>query len=197
MRIEPPPSVACAIGTTPAATNAADPPDEPPALRDGSQGLRVAPCRRDSLLGEPPNSGLWVLPKTTRPGGVKALDDGAVVVVALVAEEARALGGDGALHGDGEVLEQEGHAAERAIGKRRADAPPGEVEVPDGETGERRVDGLGAGDRDLEELARADFAARDEAREGEAIEARVLVEGQGAVAARGGSRADGFRATRE
>ena len=29
-RIEPPPSLACATGTIPAATAAADPPDEPP-----------------------------------------------------------------------------------------------------------------------------------------------------------------------
>ena len=32
IRIEPPPSVACAIGTMPAATAAAEPPLEPPAL---------------------------------------------------------------------------------------------------------------------------------------------------------------------
>ena len=31
MRIDPPPSLPCAIGTTPAATKAADPPDDPPA----------------------------------------------------------------------------------------------------------------------------------------------------------------------
>ena len=30
MRMEPPPSLACATGTRPAATAAADPPDEPP-----------------------------------------------------------------------------------------------------------------------------------------------------------------------
>ncbi len=43
MRIEPPPSLACAIGTMPAATAAAEPPLEPPALRPRSQGLRVGP----------------------------------------------------------------------------------------------------------------------------------------------------------
>src|SRR5687768_12088731 len=42
-RIEPPPSLACATGTMPAATAAAAPPDEPPALRERFQGLRVAP----------------------------------------------------------------------------------------------------------------------------------------------------------
>ena len=43
MRIEPPPSLACAIGTMPAATAAAEPPLEPPGERVVSQGLRVAP----------------------------------------------------------------------------------------------------------------------------------------------------------
>ena len=32
IRIDPPPSLAWAIGTTPAATNAAEPPEEPPVL---------------------------------------------------------------------------------------------------------------------------------------------------------------------
>ena len=43
IRIEPPPSLACAIGTTPAATMAADPPLDPPAERLVSHGLRVGP----------------------------------------------------------------------------------------------------------------------------------------------------------
>src|SRR5512139_3801714 len=43
MRIEPPPSLACAAGTMPAATAAAEPPLEPPELCDGCQGLRVGP----------------------------------------------------------------------------------------------------------------------------------------------------------
>ena len=43
MRIEPPPSPAEAIGTSPAATAAALPPLEPPGVRCGFQGLRVTP----------------------------------------------------------------------------------------------------------------------------------------------------------
>ncbi len=39
MRIEPPPSDPGATGTTPAATAAAAPPDEPPADRVGSHGV--------------------------------------------------------------------------------------------------------------------------------------------------------------
>src|SRR5690606_25561615 len=67
MRIEPPPSVACATGTMPAATAAAAPPLEPPAMRDKSHGLRVAPHMRDSDDGLRPSSGEWVLPKIARP----------------------------------------------------------------------------------------------------------------------------------
>jgi hypothetical protein len=42
-RIEPPVSLPSAAGTMPAATAAADPPDEPPAMRAASHGLRVGP----------------------------------------------------------------------------------------------------------------------------------------------------------
>ena len=45
MRTEPPPSVPSAIVSMPSATAAAAPPDEPPALRDVSHGLRVGPNR--------------------------------------------------------------------------------------------------------------------------------------------------------
>src|SRR4249920_2001939 len=67
MRIEPPPSVACAIGSMPAVIAVAEPPLEPPALYSGFQGFRVTPKSRDSEEVDRPNSGLWVLPKMTRP----------------------------------------------------------------------------------------------------------------------------------
>ncbi len=67
IRIEPPPSLACAIGTTPAASSAADPPLEPPADRPVSQGLRVAPNRLDSVLAVSPNSGSAVLAMGANP----------------------------------------------------------------------------------------------------------------------------------
>src|SRR5215468_6300458 len=51
MRIDPPPSVACAIGSIPAVTAAAAPPLDPPALSPRLHGLRVAPCRRGSVDG--------------------------------------------------------------------------------------------------------------------------------------------------
>src|SRR5689334_13863553 len=67
MRIEPPPSFACAIGTNPAATAAAEPPLDPPVVRVVSQGLRDAPNSDGSVVGRMPYSGVLVLPTTTRP----------------------------------------------------------------------------------------------------------------------------------
>src|SRR5690349_15651018 len=63
MRIDPPPSEACAAGTMPAATAAAAPPLDPPAVNSGFQGLRVAPKSFGSVVMVKPNSGVLVLPK--------------------------------------------------------------------------------------------------------------------------------------
>ena len=58
-----------------------------------------------------------------------------------------------------EVLEQEGHALERAIGQRRVGGGlPAIVEERDGDRVQRRVQRLDAADRRLGELARAHFA---------------------------------------
>ncbi len=43
MRIEPPPSVAVANGTMPAAMAAAEPPLEPPGVHSGAHGFTVVP----------------------------------------------------------------------------------------------------------------------------------------------------------
>ena len=67
MRIEPPPSLPWATGTIPAATAAAEPPEEPPGVRVRSQGFRVAPVCRGSVVGRIPNSGMLVMPTTTKP----------------------------------------------------------------------------------------------------------------------------------
>ncbi|MNY13295.1 hypothetical protein D3C86_1464250 [compost metagenome] len=67
MRIEPPPSVAWATGTIPAATAAAAPPEEPPALMARFHGLHVCPHSFDSVVVVKPNSGQVVLPKGTAP----------------------------------------------------------------------------------------------------------------------------------
>ena len=65
--MEPPPSLAPATGTMPAATAAAEPPEEPPGVRVGSQGLRAGPQACGSVTFLAPNSGVLVLPKMTSP----------------------------------------------------------------------------------------------------------------------------------
>src|SRR4029077_20743166 len=64
---EPPPSVPRASGPWPVATAAAAPPDEPPAVRERSHGLRVAPKSGLSVSGLCPNSGVVVLPTRMAP----------------------------------------------------------------------------------------------------------------------------------
>src|SRR5690554_2831617 len=67
IRIDPPPSLAPAKGTTPAATIAAEPPDEPPGVWFTFQGLRVAPHVSGSVMPLMANSGVLVRPKITKP----------------------------------------------------------------------------------------------------------------------------------
>src|SRR5256886_11150807 len=67
MRIEPPPSVPTASGPIPEATAAAAPPEEPPGVFAGFQGLRVMPVSGLSVTPFQPNSGVVVLPSSTAP----------------------------------------------------------------------------------------------------------------------------------
>src|SRR5437867_10743729 len=67
MRVEPPPSLAVANGTTPAATAAADPPLDPPGVRSGFHGLRVVPHALLRVYWMLPNSGAAVFPTGTAP----------------------------------------------------------------------------------------------------------------------------------
>src|SRR5262249_22227348 len=72
MRIEPPPSLPCAIGMMLAATATAAPPLEPPDERVRSHGLRVGPpfCTA-SVVGAMQNSGTVVRPKDKKPSAMK------------------------------------------------------------------------------------------------------------------------------
>src|SRR5258708_9103163 len=56
MRIEPPPSLACATGRMRAATAAAAPPDEPPGESARLHGLPVGPDTRHSVGCSRPNA---------------------------------------------------------------------------------------------------------------------------------------------
>ena len=69
-RMDPLPSEPWAAGTMPAATAAADPPLEPPALRLGSHGLRVIPVNLHSVDADHPNSGVVVRPRIFRPAAL-------------------------------------------------------------------------------------------------------------------------------
>ena len=66
-RTEPPVSVPVASGARRAATAAADPPEEPPGMACGSQGLRTAPKCEFSLDEPMANSSQLVLPRQTAP----------------------------------------------------------------------------------------------------------------------------------
>ncbi|MCY1221347.1 hypothetical protein D9M72_334000 [compost metagenome] len=66
-RIEPPVSVPVAAGARPAATAAAEPPDEPPGTRLVSHGLRTGPKCEFSLDEPIANSSILVLPSVTMP----------------------------------------------------------------------------------------------------------------------------------
>src|SRR5258707_15586030 len=68
MRIEPPPSVACATGRMPAETAAAAPPEEPPGEYSRFQGLWQEPQRRGPGLGVRPDSGDEQRALCTGPG---------------------------------------------------------------------------------------------------------------------------------
>src|SRR5260370_25696773 len=67
IRIEPPPSLACATGRMRAATAATAPPDEPPDECARIQGLRVRSSNRESGVGLNPKSGPETFPKIRAP----------------------------------------------------------------------------------------------------------------------------------
>ena len=71
IRIEPPPSLACANGSMPDATAAAEPPDDPPGVRARSHGLWVGPNASGSVVGMMPSSGVLVRPTITSPAAWK------------------------------------------------------------------------------------------------------------------------------
>ena len=67
MRIDPPPSPPVHIGNSPAATAAAEPPEDPPGVFERSHGLRVTPCSGVLVKLTVPNSDAVVSPVMTAP----------------------------------------------------------------------------------------------------------------------------------
>src|SRR3954463_4660181 len=70
-RIDPPVSVPIAHGALPAATAAAEPPDEPPGTRVVSHGLRVGPKPEFSVEEPIANSSWLVLASSGAPAGCR------------------------------------------------------------------------------------------------------------------------------
>ena len=66
-RMEPPVSEPSASGAKPAATAAAEPPDDPPGTRLRSWGLRVGPNAEASVEEPMANSSMLVFPTITAP----------------------------------------------------------------------------------------------------------------------------------
>ena len=112
IRIEPPPSSALATGTMPAATAAADPPDEPPGVR--SEVPRVVGGPEPGGLGDGHDPGLGhVRPADDdHPRVLQAPDLEGVVVGRVVAEQPRPEGQGRALHRH-LGLDRHRHAGER------------------------------------------------------------------------------------
>src|SRR5436305_15210521 len=69
-RTDPPVSEPSATGTIPAATAAADPPDDPPGTRAVSQGFFTGPNAEFSFDEPIANSSQLVLPITTAPAAL-------------------------------------------------------------------------------------------------------------------------------
>ena len=67
VRSEPPVSEPVASGTMDVASATAEPPEEPPQVRAGSNGLPVAPWTGLTVLPPAPHSGTLVLPTTMPP----------------------------------------------------------------------------------------------------------------------------------
>jgi hypothetical protein len=70
-RIEPPVSLPSAAGTMPAATAAAEPPEEPPGVRATSQGLCVGPWIECSVDEPIANSSMLVRPTRIAPAAAR------------------------------------------------------------------------------------------------------------------------------
>ena len=164
MRIDPPPSLACAAGTMPDATAAADPPEDPPVECSVFHGI----ARR----AEAPRLGRREDAELGRVG--LAADDEAGVDVALrqllghrrgvVAREVGPLVERRAGELRAEVLQEERHAAERPVGQLARRLVPGAVEELVDDRVQLRVELLDARDRLADQLGRRDLLGADQLR---------------------------------
>ena len=145
MRIEPPPSLPWLNGLIPAAVSAEAPPDEPPGECFRFHGLRVVPCRGESVRAFQPNSEVVVLPRRTRPAAWKRSTMGAFSTAARIIRGLRAVAGRPSLYRR-RVLDRGRHAVERRQGLafqparlRGLGRRPGAVTVDQDKSIERRL----------------------------------------------------------
>ncbi len=81
-----------ATGTIPAATAAADPPDEPPGTRRTSHGFLTGPKAEFSFEEPMANSSQFVFPMITAPACQQSFNNSGVIGWMIVTQDARAAG---------------------------------------------------------------------------------------------------------
>ena len=177
IRIEPPPSDPVAHGTSPAATAAADPPEDPPGVRVTSHGLRVTPFASVAVHGKIVSSGTFVIPIGIAPAARRRR------TASASAERRRPVAPGAArrrLALDGQiVLDRDRHAGERTAqrGVSRGERLVGHRHA---ERIQTRVQFLDPAQAQLDELARLDFVGSDQLREcGGSGEGEIDVGGRG------------------
>jgi hypothetical protein len=161
-RIEPPMSLACATGTSPAATAAAAPPLDPAVERVVSHGLRHAPKAIGWVVGWQPNSGSAVLPTVTTPAARKRAPR-------IVSEGARQ-----SSDRNSPLPMYSGRPARQAPTSLSRNGTP-DVRQRHNDGVQHRVGGVDAGDRAVRELGRCDLAVGDQIAQRDRIEPPQIV----------------------
>ena len=207
--MEPPVSVPSAANAVSAATAAAEPPLEPPGTRERSHGLRVTPEPEFSVDEPMANSSMFVRPKGTAPASRRRAMTVASYGRAVAGEDLGGAGARVALDAD-DVLDGDGHAAERQGDVGAGGVGAGEFEVGGEVAADGRVDLGDAFGEGVEGLDGGDVAAAEQRLQGGDGEEREIggvhenggganrsVSGsgvQGKCGGCGGRRAEGRRA---
>ena len=105
-----------------------------------------------------------------------SLDIGAVLACDQIAGVAETAGGDCSLERDAQILQQEGHAGERALGQAVGDGPAGIILVIDRDGVEGGVHGAGAREGGVEEFRFRHLSGADPLREVQRVQTSVLLE---------------------
>ena len=161
IRIDPEMSLAWAAATSRAATAAAEPPDDPPGVRDVAHGLCVGPNASGSHVPTLANSGVLVRPSGINPAARKASASGASLEARIPgvaqcthAHRVRLTGLAASI-----VLEQERHASERAVGQGAVGITAGPLVLAVDHDVELWIELFDPLDRLVDQLARMDLVA--------------------------------------